>query len=245
MNLSDRMKNYERVNNTSLISRLPIILRLDGKNFHRVIRQLGFTKPFDKIFHNILSQAAWSLTDELDFSFITYIQSDEVSIALFPYRSLESTPPYSGRIQKLVSISSSILTSTFIRKYFFLFPDKVKENLPIIAFDARVFCLPNITEVGNYFLWRQQDAVRNSINSQGQQFYSHKELMGVPTKKLQSKMLEEKDFNWNNLPKEEKQGTLFINKLRSNYTLTNKEDFSLLLKETEEWLNHYIGVKYE
>ena len=43
--LGDRMKRYEQVTQIRLIRRMPVILRLDGKSFHRFTR--GFEKPFD------------------------------------------------------------------------------------------------------------------------------------------------------------------------------------------------------
>jgi tRNA(His) 5'-end guanylyltransferase len=48
-------------------------------------------------------------------------------------------------------------------------------------FDARVFQIPQKVEVENYFIWRQQDATRNSISSVAQSMYSPKELHGVKT----------------------------------------------------------------
>lgn len=45
--LGDRMKQYEQVTQVRLIRRMPVILRLDGKSFHRFTR--GFKKPFDPV----------------------------------------------------------------------------------------------------------------------------------------------------------------------------------------------------
>ena len=47
MNLGDRMKQYESVSKTSLIHRMPVIIRLDGCHFHTFTK--GFDKPFDKV----------------------------------------------------------------------------------------------------------------------------------------------------------------------------------------------------
>lgn len=44
-NLGDRMKGYERVSDSYLVSRMPVILRLDGKAFHTPTR--GIEKPVD------------------------------------------------------------------------------------------------------------------------------------------------------------------------------------------------------
>ena len=80
---------------------------------------------------------------------------------------------------------------------------KASENGAI--FDSRAFNLAR-EEVCNYFIWRQQDATRNSIQALAQSLYSHKELQGLSCNQLQNKMLTEKDINWNDLPTVQKRG---------------------------------------
>ena len=46
--LAKRMKRYEAVSKTTLVTRMPVILRIDGKAFHTLTR--GFQKPFDTCF---------------------------------------------------------------------------------------------------------------------------------------------------------------------------------------------------
>jgi tRNA(His) 5'-end guanylyltransferase len=72
-------------------------------------------------------------------------------------------------------------------------------------FDARVFQIPFIDEVENYFIWRQQDAVRNSISSVAQSLYSPKELHGVKTDGMQE-LIFQKGINWNDYAPRLKRG---------------------------------------
>jgi tRNA(His) 5'-end guanylyltransferase len=74
-------------------------------------------------------------------------------------------------------------------------------------FDARVFQIPSRIEVENYFIWRQQDAVRNSISSVAQSLYSHKELNGVKTNEMQE-MIFQKGINWNDYDFRKKRGAV-------------------------------------
>jgi tRNA(His) 5'-end guanylyltransferase len=62
-------------------------------------------------------------------------------------------------------------------------------------FDSRAFILPE-NEVCNYFLWRQQDCTRNSIQMVAQSMYSHKELHEKNSAELQE-MTFQKGINWN------------------------------------------------
>src|SRR6185295_8112555 len=71
-------------------------------------------------------------------------------------------------------------------------------------FDARVFVLPE-SEVANYFIWRQQDATRNSIQMAAKSLYSQAELHGKNTSQLQD-MIHAKGQNWNDLPAGLKRG---------------------------------------
>jgi tRNA(His) 5'-end guanylyltransferase len=80
-------------------------------------------------------------------------------------------------------------------------------NFKMAQFDARVFQIPSRTEVENYFIWRQQDATRNSISSVAQSLYSHKELNGKKTNEMQE-MIFQKGINWNDYDFREKRGAV-------------------------------------
>lgn len=79
----------------------------------------------------------------------------------------------------------------------------------LAEFDARVFQIPERTEVENYLIWRQQDATRNSISSVAQSLYSHKELEGKSSDDKQE-MIFQKGTNWNNYSSRKKRGGLIV-----------------------------------
>lgn len=87
--------------------------------------------------------------------------------------------------------------------------DKASRNGAL--FDARAFVLPE-DEVVNYFIWRQQDATRNSIQMVAQSVFSHNELQGLNCNELQNKLLTEKNINWNSYPISYKRGSCIIKK---------------------------------
>ena len=76
-------------------------------------------------------------------------------------------------------------------------------------FDARAFILPR-EEVCNYFIWRQQDATRNSIQMVAQSNFSHKELQGKSCNVLQCMLHEQKGINWNDYSTVYKRGSCII-----------------------------------
>lgn len=65
---------------------------------------------------------------------------------------------------------------------------------------CRAWTIPDRTEVFNYFLWRRQDASRNSISMTAQAHFDHKALEGKSTDEMQEMLWQEKGINWNDLP---------------------------------------------
>jgi len=77
------------------------------------------------------------------------------------------------------------------------------------SFDARCFNIPK-EEVCNYFIWRQNDASKNSVQMLARSLFSHKDLQGLNLSQLQDKMMLEKDVNWNDLEIWKKRGACCV-----------------------------------
>jgi len=187
MNLAERMKLYEGVwHERRLIPRMPVIIRVDGKAFHTLTKQCK--RPFDEDFAQIMDLTAKALIDEVQCSRFAYVQSDEISLLLIDYNKFDSCQWFDGNIQKIVSVSASVASVTFNA-----YGNQI--GLRTGYFDSRAF---NITEreVANYFIWRQQDATRNSIQMVAQSLYSHKQLLNKNTDE-QQEMIFKKGTNWN------------------------------------------------
>lgn len=181
--LGDRMKtNYEYVNRTFLVRRMPVIIRLDGKAFHTLTR--GLKKPWDAGFSSCMYNTARKLCEEVQNVKLAYVESDEISLLLTDYDNLGTMQWFDGNIQKMVSVSAAIASVEFTHQF---------EEVGL--FDSRVFNIPK-EEVCNYFIWRQNDAMRNSIQALAQANFSHKELHGLCLKELQEKLFKEKQINW-------------------------------------------------
>ena len=195
--LGDRMKGYESAYRMVMPRRLPIILRLDGRAFHTWTRDLD--RPFSKLFCDAMDKVARTVCEDAQGASIAYVQSDEISILLHNYRSLESSPWFDNQIQKIVSVVASIASTTMTVESPSLF-GSIKGS----SFDCRTFVLPE-AEVCNYFLWRQQDASRNSIQMLAQSLYPQSELHQKNTSVLQE-MTFQKGHNWNDLPTSQRRG---------------------------------------
>lgn len=177
--IGDRMKTYEAVTQFTLTRRTPVIIRLDGRSFHSFSKR--FSKPFSESLIGMMDYAAKNLVRDIQGAKLAYVQSDEISVLVSDYDDIYQEPWFGYKLSKICSISSSIVTGSFLKAYVTEsggdFPDKLPQ------FDSRAFCIPE-NDVNNYFVWRQRDWIRNSIQMVARSKYSHKELQGVKTNGL-------------------------------------------------------------
>lgn len=199
--LDERMKNYEK--RYELPINIPVIIRLDGRAFHTFTR--GMEKPFDEKFINMMNIIGLGLCDEIQNCRLAYLQSDEISFLV--YNGIKSDPWFSNEVQKICSISGSLAASIGTKYVLGNFPEKGIYN---IAFDSRVYIIPE-KDVGNYFLYRQQDCERNSLQLLARKYYSQKDMNNKSCEEMHD-MIHEKGDNWNNLPTYLKRGRCIVKK---------------------------------
>lgn len=184
--LGDRMKSfYEDRTRFYLPRRTYSIIRLDGKAFHSYTKNCN--KPFDLQLINDLNEATLFLCKNIQGAKLAYVQSDEISILLTDFDDIKTSAWFDGNIQKICSISASYLTGKFNS----LRPGN------LAFFDARVFTIPSKSEVINYFVWRQQDWTRNSIQLAGRTYFSHKQLDNCTCNDIQEMLFNQFKINWN------------------------------------------------
>lgn len=216
-NLGDRMKRYEALTTSiMLMENLPVYARIDGRAFHTFCR--GLDKPFDLEFVDIMQYTCKRLVSKTN-AVLGYVQSDEISLAWLD----PSKAPFDGRLFKLQSVLAAMATSIFTQtiysgveyerskaKYIKLAERCQKQDA---CFDCRVFQLPNEEELANCFLWRENDAYRNSVSMLAQAYFSHKELQGKSSAEMQEMYYQKTGKNYNDLESHLKRGTYFQRKL--------------------------------
>lgn len=229
--LAERMKTYEKVSRNSLVRRIPVIIRIDGKCFH------SFTKNMERPFSNELSicmqETAQYLVKNIQGCKLAYVQSDEISLLLTDYENVKTDAWVKYGIQKMTSISASMATIAFNRQWLdfelnyredCLSGDEKSsrvETTKLAMFDSRVFNIPK-DEVCNYFIWRQADATRNSIQMVGQTNFSHKELTNKNCSMIQDMLMLQKGINWNDTPTIYKRGfCVYKQKIVTNFEFTH------------------------
>ena len=145
------MKEFEVYSSLKVPKNSKIIVRLDGRSFHKLARDLKLVKPYDDDFYEVMSKVCRDMFEEFSAEF-AYSFSDEISLLL-------NTVPFEGRIEKINSVMASFAASSFVMHY-----DKEFKKPP--AFDSRIIPITDGDILG-YFKWRQDESWRNCVNSYG------------------------------------------------------------------------------
>lgn len=255
--LNNKMKSYEGNSRYYLERKNPVILRIDGKGFSKYTK--GFKKPFDDILLDVMHLTAKFLCENIQNCKLAYTQSDEISLLLIDYLNKDTDCWYGNNIQKMCSISASMATLAFnkcflevINCYYeakFITEKEYKfyQNKTNLAmFDSRAFIVPK-EDVTNYFIWRQKDAIRNSIQSLARSKFSQRELNNKNTDQMKEMLMNEFNTSWDELEDCKKKGVCLLKK---EYELKNEQktlrhkwevDYEIpLFKEDRYYINKYL-----
>lgn len=231
MSISDRCKEYEELTESKLIRKLPTFARLDGRAFHSFTK--GMKRPFDERLHFCMKETAKALIEEFH-PLIAYTQSDEISL-YYHYEddTSETTKmPFNGRIQKLVSNLAGFASSTFCRLVASSEAEFAKRVEKTPCFDCRIWQVPTKGDAYEVFVWREDDATKNSITMAAQTLYSPKQLHKKDSNDKQE-MLFQKGINWNDYPAHFKRG-IFLKRQNYMKQLTEEELSKIPLKKRPE-----------
>ena len=163
-------------------------------------------KPFDKNLIQAMQSTAAHLKDNIQNCKAAYVQSDEISLLLDDTATIGTDAWFGNKVQKMASIAASMATA-FFGDYFSSICEP-EFTYRTALFDARVLMIPE-DDVPNYFIWRQRDWNRNSIQMLTRSMYSDKMVHGKNTEQMKLMCLEEGN-DYDKLSGHLKNGTLFI-----------------------------------
>jgi len=214
---------------------LAFFIRCDGRNFRKICTVLKLKKPFDERLIRILISAAREVFQEGFNAILAYIFSDEINFLFI------KNVPFNRRVEKLVSLISSLVSSRFSLEVLKLF----KMDLAI-AFDARIVPMYS-SEVIEYLAWRQLQCFRNCLNCYAhysliEKGYSPKEvaesLRGLKAESLLEIISRVKGVRLNDIPLWQRRGVLLyweeFHKIGRN-PLTGDNVLAIRRKLKEEW----------
>ena len=177
----------------------PIIVRMDGRGFHRVADECGMERPFDGRFHESMIETAKALMMEAGFNIsVAHTASDEISLLFLS----DSHVPFNGRIEKILSILPSYASSflqNLLRRHF-------SYEKPV-SFDARIVKVNDRREILEYFRWRCLNAFRNFLNAYANKIIGRDETFGLKGHKI-VRELRMRGFDVGEAPEWQRYGTL-------------------------------------
>lgn len=218
--LGDRIKNYEQTFSYKYPIRLPLILRLDGRSFHTMVKKWKCWKPFDENLIDAMLFTAKTLCENIAGAHVAYVQSDEITILIRDDMDIHSEPWYDKKINKIMSIAAAKASNAFNWKFNEKRPiglTTISKTQPtqlneLAEFDCRGFIVPE-QEINNAFLWRQNDCTRNSVQMLARAHFSHNQLNNKNNSEIQDMLMSlNPPINWNDLDTHLKRGACIIKK---------------------------------
>ena len=224
------MKDFEVYSSLKVPKNSKIIVRLDGRSFHKLAKDLNLIKPYDENFYQVMSKVCNELFKEFSPVFV-YTFSDEISLLL-------ERIPFDGRIEKINSVIASFTASSFVLHYNADF-----KKPP--SFDSRIIPISD-EDVLKYFKWRQDESWKNCIASYGISFlkskYSNKiandKINGLKSSEIHE-LLYQNGINLNDVETYKKRGIAVYRK--------NKKVVGFNKKENKEQVSYrtYAYVDWE
>lgn len=235
-NINNKFKDNEIKYNVFLENNKYYVLRLDGVKMTKSF--VGSDKN-RKIFYKTMKNTIELFFESEVELFTCYSYSDEISFIL----NDEFLKKYDYRIEKILSIATSKITSAF-------YISANKNNLDVSgklqAFDARILEFNKEEEIIDYIIARQAYAISSNLLSLKFKYLSNDVKNNAYS--ITSALIEKNIF-YEQINKNEKFGILFINKMENYiFEFKNNEDklnkmIFLSLKNNIDNKNKYISNK--
>lgn len=194
--LQQRMISYEESTSQRIISRIPIIIHIDGFSFARATRNIQ--KPFCHKTIAMLNGTMLSLVKQIDGAVFGFQYSDKIIIVLRNDRGENEDPWFGNDVQSMCSISASKATYEFMNQLWEIDdPPALEGN---IAFRCKVFGIPNITEVINYIIYKQYCCMQYAINEAVYSVLGRRTLIDGVNIDARKKILDEAGVSLDDFP---------------------------------------------
>ncbi|KAB2576113.1 tRNA guanylyltransferase protein [Lasiodiplodia theobromae] len=151
------VKSFERSQPDILLPNTWIVIRIDGRGFHKLTAKYEFEKPNDRRALELMNAAAVGVFKELPDLVLGYGISDEYSFIFHKDCNL-----FERRAAKLITTVATTFTSHYIYLWQTYFPDKPLTP-PMPSFDGRAVMYPSVQNLRDYMSWRQVDCHINNL----------------------------------------------------------------------------------
>ncbi|MCR4799334.1 MAG: hypothetical protein K5860_02385 [Bacteroidales bacterium] len=194
-----KMRMFEESLDQTIVPETYMVARIDGRSFTKLTKvKCDFEAPFDVRFRDMMVETLKHLMDCGFRVVYGYTQSDEISLLFH-----KDETAFSRKVRKYNSLLSGTASACFSMQLG-----------KLGVFDCRMIPLPNMDLVRDYFLWRQEDANRNALNShcywmlrkQGVKPSAAQSQISKKSTAYKNELLFANGVNYNNLPLWQKRG---------------------------------------
>jgi len=207
-----------------------IVVRIDGKAFHKFTEVHHYMKPNDERGLGLMSRAAQSVMAEFPEAVLAYGQSDEFSFVFHKHCKL-----YNRRASKIMTNVVSLFSSCFTMFWPRYFNSTQLQYPP--AFDARVVLYPSDENLRDYLCWRQADCHINNlynvcfwkmVQEKGlSPAQSQDRLKGTLSSDKNELLSSQFNVNYNSLPELYRKGTVIIRPRKHSDEVREREKTKL------------------
>ncbi|MBQ3482049.1 MAG: guanylyltransferase [Oscillospiraceae bacterium] len=235
MNFDDldaKMRVYEQSLDQVLLPELYLVARLDGNRFTRLTKEVcAFEAPFDTRFRDMMVDTVKALMNYGFRVIYGFTESDEISLLFHPE---EDT--FGRKVRKYNSLLAGVASASFSAQL-------GKQAI----FDCRMVPLPTVERVQDYFLWRQEDAHRNSLNAhcywmlrkQGKSVAEATKMLEGQSVAFKNELLFRNGINFDKLPSWQKRGQGVY------WAAVEKQGFNPITGQTETAVRRVLKVDNE
>lgn len=230
--LDKKMRIYEESLDQVILPELYMVARLDGRGFTRLTKEIcKFEAPFDVRFRDMMVHTVEHLMD-CGFRIVYgFTESDEISLLFHPEDNT-----FGRKVRKYNSTLAGEASAVF----------SLELGRPA-TFDCRIAPLPTLERVEDYFLWRQEDAHRNSLNAhcywalrkEGKSIQEATKALEGKSVSYKNELLFSRGINFDKLPSWQKRG---IGIWKEQY---EKEGFNPATEKKEVAVRKRLKVEYE
>ncbi|GER35126.1 tRNA(His) guanylyltransferase 1 [Striga asiatica] len=132
-----------------------IVIRINGRDFHRFSEVHEFEKPYDKEALELMNMCAKAVLEQFPDIMFSYGFRDEYS---FIFK--KATKFYQRRASKIHSLIVSFFTSMYVTKWKKFFPQKDLRLAP--SFQSHIIECASVEVLQAYLLWRQLECHLNN-----------------------------------------------------------------------------------
>ncbi|VEU22232.1 DEKNAAC103254 [Brettanomyces naardenensis] len=207
------VREFEREN--ILLPETHIIIRVDGRGFHKFSDRYSFDKPNDERALKVINLSALQLMKQMPDIMMAYGDSDEYSFLLRKQCDL-----FERREFKLITTFSSTFSAYYQYYWNQECSDKPLSVERLPTFDARAVVYPTDDTIRDYFRWRQVDCHINNLYNTT--FWNLVVKGGMTPKEAENRLIgtlssdkneilfEQFGINYNDEPEIYKKGTTYI-----------------------------------